>query len=186
MSKQPLPLERLFPELDQIADPALRQSVVDIWNDLWAMSAYEKIEDVRVSLKIDYEQLKHTQGTLRAALACAEIWSDVHGVSFDRDTLIAGALLMDASKVVETEPDSAGGHRASSIGANLPHATYVAHLALSRGVPLEVVHIITCHSPNGGKAPRTPEARLLDWIDQADISAFGFEIWTRKVQHFQP
>jgi hypothetical protein len=186
VSRHPLPLEELFPELAEIGDPTLRQAVVEIWDELWDMSAYEQLEDVRVSLKIDYEQLKHTQGVLRAALACADIWSEVHGAQFDRDTLIAGALLMDASKLVETEPDPAGGHCASSIGANLPHATYVAHLALARGVPLEVVHVITCHSPNGGRAPRTPEAQLLDWIDQADISAFGFEIWTRKVQHFQP
>jgi hypothetical protein len=186
MSRQPLPLDDLFPELGEIADPNLRQAVVEIWDELWAMSAYERIEDVRVSLKINYEQLKHTQGVLRAALACADIWSDVHGARFDRDTLIAGALLMDASKLVETEPDPNGGHRAASLGLHLPHATYVAHLALTRGVPIEVVHVITCHSPNGGKAPRTPEAKLLDWIDQADISAFGHEIWTRKVHHFQP
>jgi hypothetical protein len=186
MSKQRLDLGALFPELMEISDPTLRQSVAEIWDELWTMSAYERLEDVRVSLKIDYEQLKHTQGVLRAALACADVWSEVHGVLLDRDTLIAGALLMDASKLVETEPDPRGGHRASSIGTNLPHATYVAHLALARGVPLDVVHVITCHSPNGGKAPRTLEARLLDWLDQADISAFGFEIWTRKVHHFQP
>lgn len=184
--KHPLELERHFPELNQISEPGLREAVAETWRRLWEMSAYERLEDVPVSLNINYSGLKHAQGIVKGALALAPVWEHVHGVTFNRDHLIAGALLMDVSKLVEYRPRSDGGHQATDLGLALPHATYAAHIALELAVPLPVIHIVTAHSPNGGKAPATPEAQLLDAVDQADIHAFGFEIWTRKVMHYQP
>jgi hypothetical protein len=184
--KEPLELDRHFPEIAQIDDPALREAVAETWRRLWEMSAYEHLEDVPVSLKVDYSGLKHAQAILQGAMALAPVWERVHGVTFNRDHLIAGALLMDVSKLVEYRPRPGRGHEATELGSALPHATYAAHLALELGVPLAVVHIVMAHSPNGGKAPATPEAHLLDAIDQADIHAFGVEIWTRKVMHYQP
>jgi hypothetical protein len=185
MTKKPLDLEALFPELSAIEDRTLHAAVQSIWQELWQMSAYERLEDVPVSLKINYPQIRHSQAIVSVALAAAAVWKNVHDTVVNDDYLVAGALLMDVSKLVETEP-SPDGPRASQVGKHLPHALYAAHLALAHSVPLSVVHIISCHSPNGGKQPMTIEAQLLDWIDQADISAFGFEIWARKVQHFQP
>lgn len=183
--KEPLALATLFPEIDLIRDANLRAAVVKIWERLWEQSEYERVGDVPVSLKIPYPQVKHAQGVVRAALATADVFEAVHGRKFDRDVLIAGALLMDVSKLVETRPSGAG-YAATELGRRLPHATIAAHLALELGVSLAVVHVITAHSPNGGKAPSTPECQLLDWLDQADISAAGHEIWARKVNHFQP
>jgi len=185
-TKQPLDLDALFPELSQIRDVGLREAVVAIWQELWQRSAYQRIDDVPVSSSIDYPQVKHARGVLRAALAVAPIWEEVHGVHFDRDVLIAGALLMDVSKMVESGRDAGGKPAKTEVGRLLPHATLAAHLAMQHGVPLPVVHVITCHSPNGGKAPATHEAELLDSLDQADIAAFGHTIWTRKVMHWQP
>lgn len=185
-AKQPLDLDALFPELALVSDAALRDAIVAIWQRLWEESPHARLEDVPVSTKIDYPQIKHCQAIVKVALAAADALERVHDTRFDRDTLIAAALLMDASKLVETRPGSDGAVVASDLGRLLPHALYAAHLALAHGVPLAVVHVISAHSPNGGKAPVTPEARLLDWVDQLDISAFGHEIWTRKVVHYQP
>lgn len=184
--KETLDLDALFPELALIADGSLRRAVVEIWHELWAMSEYDRLIDVPVSVKIDYPQLRHAQGVVGAAVAVAEVWERVHEVRLDRDVLIAGALLIDVSKLVETRRDPNGKATYTELGRALPHATYAAHAALNRGVRLDVVHCILSHSPNGGKAPHTVEAQILDWLDQADISAFGFDIWTRKVTHFQP
>jgi hypothetical protein len=186
VSKEAINVRALFPELELIGDAALKDSVIEIWEEIWALSEYERLEDVRVSLKIDYPQIKHCQGIVRGAVALAPVWEQVHGVHFDRDVLVAAALLMDVSKLVETKPKSGGGNEQTELGRALPHAVYAAHLALQKGLPLSIVHVLTAHSPNGGKAPNTPEAHLLDWIDQADISAFGFDIWRRKVVHYQP
>jgi hypothetical protein len=185
-AKESLDVAALFPELDRLQDPALRRQVVEIWQELWAMSRYQRLADVPVSTKVDYPQLKHCRGVLTGALALAEAWEPVHGVRLDRDVLIAGALLIDVSKLVETYRDADGAIRYTELGRRLPHATYAAHLALAKGVRLDVIHCILSHSPNGGKAPQTPEAQLLDWLDQADISGFGFDIWSRKVVHYQP
>lgn len=184
--KEKLDLPALFPELDAISDPALRSAVVDIWEDLWARSDYDRLSDVPVSVKIDYPQVKHAQGVAAAALAVVDVWERVHGVRIDRDVLIAGALLIDVSKLVETRRSEDGGIGYTELGKSLPHATFAAHAALERGVRLDVIHCILSHSPNGGKAPNTVEAQILDWLDQADISAFGFHIWARKVTHYQP
>jgi len=183
--KEAIDLDALFPELGQLKDEALRASVVEIWTRLWSESEWERLDDVPVSLKIPFPQRKHAQGVVRVALAAAPIWEELYGCAIDRDILIAGALLLDVSKLVEMRPGADGAER-TEIGKSLPHATYGAHLALQLGVPLSVVHIITAHSPNGGKAPATLECQILDWIDQADISAAGYEIWSRRVHHFQP
>jgi hypothetical protein len=183
--KEVLDVRSLFPEIDRIGDAAIRDAIVAIWEQLWSESAWDHLDDVPVSLKIPYPQRKHTQGVLRVALAATPIWEDLYGQPINRDVLIAGAMLMDVSKLVESQPGD-GGPARTAIGRHLPHAMYTAHLALAHGIPLEVVHIITAHSPNGGKAPATIECQILDWIDQADISAAGFEIWSRRVDHFQP
>ena len=183
--KAPLNLVELIPEVSAIQSADLRSMVEEIWNALWADSLYEDVMDVPVSATIDYPQVKHCQGIVRSALAAASAFEQVHDVTFDRDLLIAGALLMDVGKLVEIKPGPSGPAR-TEIGRLLPHAAYVAHVALAKGAPLELVHIIMCHSPNGGKAPETLECKLLDSLDQADIGVFGFDIWSRKVVHFQP
>lgn len=184
--KQELDLAALFPELALIGDEGLRRAVVAVWEELWAASAYERLEEVPTSTKISYPQVKHCQGIVKGALALAAVWEEVHGTTLDRDVLVAAALLMDVSKLVETEPGPDGRPVASEVGRALPHAVYGAHVALAHGVPLAVAHVMTAHSPNGGKSPGSLEAHLLDWVDQADISGFGFDIWSRRVLHFQP
>lgn len=185
--KKPLDLPKLFPEINAIKDAKLRAAVETIWQEFWAKSEFTRLEDVPVSHKIDYPQIKHAQGILKATLAVAAAWESVHDVKFDRDVLIAGALLMDVSKLIEAKPGKGKekyGH--TEIGDVLPHAFWAAHRALELGVPLPVVHVITSHSPSASKAPVTPECHLLDWIDQADIAASGHHIWARKVYHYQP
>ncbi|MDA8398986.1 MAG: hypothetical protein M0008_02895 [Actinomycetota bacterium] len=185
-TKEGLDVRGLFPEVDLIADEQLRNAVVAVWEELWVQSAYIRLADVPTSTRIPYPQVKHCQGIVKGALAIAEVWESVHGVVLDRDVLVAGALLMDVSKLVETEPGLDQHPVASAIGRALPHAVYGAHTALNHGVPLSVAHIITAHSPNGGKTPGSAEAHLLDWVDQADISGAGYDIWARRVLHYQP
>ncbi len=178
-------LRELFPELDLIGDEGLRAGVEQIYLELWELSDYERVEDVPVMQKAPYPQLKHTQAVLKIALAAAEVAEQVHGTTVDRDVLIAGALLMDVSKFVEYRPGAAG-HERTELGALLPHGTATANIALRLGLPLEVSHIVLAHSPNGGKAPATVEAHILDWLDQLDLDTFGAHLWARKVIHLQP
>ncbi len=178
-------LRVLFPEIELIDELGLRAAVAEIWAELWEQSEYSDLLDVPVSLKCDYSQVKHTQAVTRMALHVADVSAEVHGTVVDRDMLVAGSLLMDVSKVVEYRP-GAGGNERTQLGALLPHGTATANLSLAKGIPLGVVHIVLAHSPNGGKAPSTMEAHILDWLDQLDLNAFGADLWKRHVIHFQP
>lgn len=179
--KERLDLVARFPELDMIKDRALRDAVAKLWDELWEMSEFQNLNDVPISPGKPYPEIKHCQGVLRVALAVAGVLEEVHGVHFDRDILIAGALLMDVGKFVELKPKAGGGVQETELGRALPHALYAAHRALQLGVPLSVVHIITTHSRNQGKPPNTPECALLDWIDQVDLVASGMDSWARKL-----
>lgn len=178
-------LAELVPEIARISDAELRAAVTTIWQQLWEQSEYTELEQVPVSLKVPYPQLRHTQAVARMALAVADVAESVHGATIDRDVLLAGALLMDISKVVEYRPGADGNER-TPLGDLLPHGTATARLALEAGLPLEVVHIVLAHSPNGGKAPATTEAHILDWLDQLDLDTFGAHLWKRHVVHLQP
>lgn len=179
-------LQDLFPQYGQIKDDALRSAVVEVWNELWQQSDYHDLNDVPVSLKITYPQIRHTQAVLEMAILVAGVASKVHGTEIDLDILIAGALLMDVSKFAEYRPEPDSGNWRTQVGALLPHGTVAASLSLAKGLPLEVIHIILSHSPNGGKAPATVEAQMLDWLDQLDLNALGANLWTRNVIHLQP
>lgn len=179
--KERLDLVSLFPELDLITDRVLRDAVAKLWNELWEMSEFQNLKDVPISAGKPYPEIKHCQGVLRVALAVAAVLEEVHGARFDRDILIAGALLMDVGKFVELKPKAGGGVQETDLGRALPHAIYAAHRALELGIPLPVVHIITTHSRNQGKSPNTPECALLDWIDQVDLVASGLDSWARKL-----
>jgi len=176
----------LFPEHDLISDPGVGAAVVRVWKRLWEQSDYTQLAQVPVSLSVDYPQVRHTQAVLRMALATAEIAHLVHDTIIRRDILVAGALLMDVSKLVEYQPGLEGGHQRTELGLMLPHGTYTAHLCLAENIPLDVIHIVMAHSPNGGKAPATIEAHILDWLDQLDLTNFGYDLWKRRVLHYQP
>jgi 23S rRNA maturation-related 3'-5' exoribonuclease YhaM len=177
-------LHELIPEFGLIGDVQLRKIVERIWQQLWERSDYDDIEQVPVSLTVPYPQLRHTQAVVRMALAVADIAAEVHGTKVDRDVLIAGALLMDISKVVEYRPGRDGNER-TPLGDRLPHGTATASLALEAELPLDVIHIVLAHSPNGGKHPSTVEAHILDWLDQLDLNNFGADLWKRHVVHLQ-
>lgn len=185
MAREELVLSRTFPELAEIADDGLRRAVATVWERCWEMSAYERLADVPVALRWDYSNLKHAQAIAKMAVAAAGVFEQVHGVRLQRDHLIAGALLMEVSNLVEFRPKPGGGTEFTEIGSAGTHGWFAANVARDLGVPMPVVHIVLSHSPNSGKAPATPEAQLLHWICQASVSAFRRDAWTRKVMHHQ-
>lgn len=184
MAKARLDVAALVPEIRLIQDAELLWMVERVWQRLWDESAFERLEDVPVSPDTPYPNIRHIQAYVKTAIAVARIYEEVHGTAYNYDHLIAGALLADISKLVEHAP-SGDGYVKTEIGRLLPHASYAGHVALELGAPLEVAHIIMTHSPNAGTAPLTPEAQLFAWLDQADIVGFGYDIWHRKVVHYQ-
>lgn len=172
-------IEELFGELlSQISDTDLREKVVKAWLFACRRGNWKSVGDLK---KIPFTLLIHskgidliehtiavTKGALALARAQIETYSDFpYNINFDR--LIAGGLLHDVGKLLEIEPDGAGGYRKSHGGECVRHPISGAIIAAEVELPFEVVNIIACHSREGEGRPQVVETVF---IHQADFGAF--------------
>jgi len=181
-TKKKLDLRAVFPEVDLIADRALAEKVVAVWQELWDASAWNDIETIPTSLDIPYPHIPHNRCVLAMALAVADAFERFHGVKVDRDVLIAAGLLQDASKLVETRPKADGsGSERTEQGKAYPHAFYAAHVALKHGIPHEICHIIVTHSPTATTFPTSLEGKILYYVDQIDVIGIYKDRWRKDL-----
>jgi hypothetical protein len=172
---------RLFPELDEINDAALRQGVIDIWTEVARECNWSRLEDVPKNLDAERSRrlLDHIRGVTRMALALAEIAKQEHGTPYNRDHLIAACLLHDVSKLVEVEPDPDGQPtgspvlpaRKSAIGEKIQHAVYATHKVFEKKLPLDVAHLVLTHTHASNMRSKSIEAAYLFYADYADSDA---------------
>ncbi len=177
----PIDVAALFPEFVQISDPALRQSVADVWQELWSQSSYTDIGDVPVSPEIPVPTLPHNQCVVRMALAMATEMERTYPIDLNRDYLIASAILQDASKVVEYTTTAAGEVEFTDIGRDYPHAFMASHVAIKKGIPPAVVHILLTHSPQSPKFPLTLEGKILYYADQMSVIGVFKDRWRKEL-----
>lgn len=179
--KQAIDILALYPAVADIKNDALRQAVIDIWQEMWSESAWTAIGEVPTSGEISYPNLPHTQCIVEMALSVADAFESHHKLMVDRDILIAAAVLQDASKVVEYEPDGAGGARHTEIGRNYVHGFWCAHLLAKRNLPHEVAHIVLTHGSAAPRFPSSLEGKILYYIDQLDVIAIHGDRWVKKL-----
>lgn len=180
--KKPIDVEEMFPQIAHIGDSTLRENVEAIWQELWEQSEFTDIATVPTSGAIPYPNLPHSRAILDLCLAAAGVFEEYHGVRTDRDTLIAAAILQDASKVVEYRPTADGkGIEKTDIGETYPHAFWTAMLAQRRGVPQSVIHVILTHTPQATKFPDSLEGKILYYIDQLDVIAIHKDRWKKEL-----
>lgn len=87
-----------------------------------------------------------------------------HGVPFDRDTVIAGALLHDIGKLTEAEyHQGALRHRPGS--ELMRHPLSGALIASKAGLPDPIIHLIAVHSFEGDRSFQTAESAFVRSID---------------------
>ena len=173
-------IRALFPELNQIQDPELRDGVVDIWLDLARETAWERFEDIPKNLKDEKHMtlIGHVQGVTSIAVAMADLVKKLHGVEIDRDLLIASCVLHDISKPLESESNPGGPPTGISLppakitefGAKIQHGVYGAHKIWEKGLPkaLELAHLVITHTRASNTRSKSYEAALLfyaDWVD---------------------
>jgi hypothetical protein len=161
-----------LPELGWIESPHLLAAVAEIWAECWRESDWPRLEDVPKSPlePATFSLVAHTRSVTRQALACAEHARDTYGVGFDRDVLIAAALLHDVSKLVEWTP-AGGGSAQTRRGELIQHAVYAAHKAWEKGLSDDLVHVLITHSDLSAKRPASWEGRLIRTIDLLDSEA---------------
>ena len=160
-------LERIFPELQEIGDPALREGVLKTWGLAlerggWEVSDLKKIP-FTLLIPTKKSLLEHTRRVTQMALAVARARDDVNV-----DHIVAGGLLHDVGKLLEYERQG-NEVKKSRYGELVRHPVSGYALALEAGLPLEVAHIILAHSAEGEKVKRTPEAIIIHHCDFIDF-----------------
>ena len=163
-------VEGLFPELQEIADPDVRQKVIDCWLMALEESQWKCIENMRwIPGKMTViSNVQHCRGVARVGLAMARVLnssSDVApGASVNVDTVVAGGLLHDVGKLLEyTGPSNDTGDKTPLDKRMLHHYTGT-YLAIKAGLSAEIVHCIQAHrEPESFK--RTLEAHIVSWAD---------------------
>ncbi len=176
-------IRALFPEVELIEDPDLREGVVDIWLDLARETDWERFEDIPKNLKEEKHMtlIGHVLGVTRMALAMADIAKRLHGIQVDRDLLIASCILHDISKPLESAPDPGGPPTGTSVppgkitefGEKIQHGVYGAHKIWEKGLPkaLELAHLVITHTRTSNTRSKSYEAALLFYADWADSDA---------------
>jgi hypothetical protein len=121
--------------------------------------------------------IEHTRAVVAGVRAYARAVAAIHDVEIDDQRLLVVALLHDASKLIEYEPDSDGKKQTSEVGRMFPHATLGGFACLSNGLPIDVAHEVVTHTIGCSTRPQSLEGVLLYYVDMAcsDLLRFTAE-----------
>ncbi len=166
--------------LERIGAAPLREQVVKAWVlgcERGGWTTVDQLRNMPFTLLTKTHGIgfvQHTLAVTEGAYGLAKAQEAAYGgklpypVNYDR--LLAGGLLHDVGKLLETEPDGAGGYRKSRRGACLRHPISGTALAVEAGIRDEtVLNTIACHAKEGEGAPKCLETVL---IHQADFATF--------------
>ncbi|ABF41968.1 Putative metal dependent phosphohydrolase [Candidatus Koribacter versatilis Ellin345] len=168
-------LDDLWPEIDWIERPTLREAVAKTW-----LLAFERGPLTPEDLKtIPFTLLvancpttfmEHKRCVVHIANESAKAMQVFMGnaLKIDLDTVIAGAILADVGKLLEYEIKG-GKSQQSERGELLRHPFTGVALALECGVPDAVCHIIAAHAAEGDLVKRSTEAFI---VHHADFMAY--------------
>ncbi len=163
-----------LPHLEQISDDRLRSGVKACFEAAIERGGWTEEEALRIPFTLlipncPVSLVDHTAAVTEIALRSAESVAKMYPrFSYDRDALIAGAILHDVGKFLEyTRTDE--GFVKSDFGKLLRHPFSGAALAYEFGLPPKVVHIIAVHAKEGDSGYRCPEAVI---VNKADFITF--------------
>ena len=165
-------IEKLFPQFLEIKDPSLREKAEAAlllaaerggWNE-------DTIGKCPVTLNwIDcsvtwHEHVGDVTDVCIAAFDAQKKYYERNNVPFDRDTVIAGALLHDIGKLTEFSfKDGAPCH--SDNYQLMRHPLSGALIAHDAGLPDSLVHLIAVHSFEGDRSYQTTESAFVRKLD---------------------
>ncbi len=165
--------------LERIQNPDLREKVVKTWLLACERGGWGGVDELKnmpftlLTKTHGVSFIQHTLAVTEGAYGLARAQEVAYAklpYKIDYDRLLAGGLLHDVGKLVETEKDGAGGYRKSRAGACLRHPISGTALAVEAGIRDEtVLNTIACHAKEGEGAPKCLETVL---IHQADFATF--------------
>ena len=169
-------VERLWPEINWIQSPELREQVTQTWIRALERSPLkpDDLNQIPFTLLVPncpITFMEHKRCVVHIARDSAKAMQAFMGraLPIDIDTVIAGAILADVGKLLEYEIGADGKSRQSERGEALRHPFTGVALALECGVPDSVCHIIAAHAAEGDLVKRTTEALI---VHHADFMAY--------------
>lgn len=171
-------VKRIWPELEWIQDPDLREQVTATWVLAFERSPLrpEDLETIPFTLLIPdcpATFMEHKRCVVHIARRSAEAMEEFLGraLPIDMDTVIAGAILADVGKVLEYETVD-GVAVQSARGKALRHPFTGVAVAMECGLPDEVCHIIATHAAEGNLVTRSTEAWIVHHADFMSYEPF--------------
>lgn len=164
--------ERIFPAFSGIRNQELRMKAEDAMRAAMEAGGWDgqTIQLCPVTLNwedCDVSWVEHVRDVTELCLEEFDVLEKYyrrHGVRFDRDLVLAGALLHDIGKLTEfVLRDGKAVH-----GENyqlMRHPLSGAVIAARAGLPDELVHLIAVHSFEGEKSYQTAESEFVRSID---------------------
>jgi putative nucleotidyltransferase with HDIG domain len=169
-------IQRLWPEIEWISNPQLRQQVTETWIKGFERSPLQPDDLNRIPFTLLVPNcpitfMEHKRCVVHIARDSGEAMQKFMGraLPIDLDVVIAGAILADVGKLLEYELGPDGKSRQSERGEALRHPFTGVALALECGVPDAVCHIIAAHAAEGDLVKRSTEAFV---VHHADFMAF--------------
>jgi putative nucleotidyltransferase with HDIG domain len=182
-------IEELFhDQLSSIENESTRKQTIATWVEAAKQGGWKSVEDLKampftlLAKTHGISLVEHTIAVTEGALALADAQESAYSTmpyKVNMDRLIAGGLLHDVGKLLETEKDEKGGFRKSLKGMYARHPISGAILAAKCGLPEDIVNTIACHAKEGEGAPKVLETVL---IHQADFATFDPLVMMEKGQ----
>jgi len=170
-------VKNLWPELEWIKNPELREKTAKTWELALERSVLKPEDLERIpftllcgpDLKVSF--MAHKRCVVHVAKESGDKMNQFFGTNLpvNMDVLIAGAILADVGKLLEYELDKNGNAIQGKYGQYLRHPFSGVSLAEECGVPPEVCHIIAAHAHEGDLVTRTTEAYI---VHHADFMTF--------------
>lgn len=167
-----------LPEIQEIKDKDLRNKVIDAWTLALFETEYASLEDMvgaadvdRTPLEGSSSQATHMRAVARMCIALVDAFeTSVGSLHLDRDHMLAAALLHDVGKPYEWSAKNRIRWRSDIPNYGFPglrHPIYGAHIAISVGLPEDIVHAIAAHCVEGNSISRNLEATIAFICDYA-------------------
>jgi putative nucleotidyltransferase with HDIG domain len=178
-------LIEVFPEIEQIENRELRSKVIKVWEDAMDLGGweFEDLEEMPFTLlePTEISFAEHVRVVCRLSLAIEAVLQETYAdrYAFDRDTLIAGALLADVGKLLEFISDE-DAYTWSEVYDHLRHPFTGVGLCYKHELPLAVMHIVATHSWEGDRFQRRPESIIFHHADFIDFDLTKFAASKRK------
>lgn len=165
-------LRVLFPAFDEIGDAQLKEKSLEAMLLAFEKGGWTEDTIALCPVTLNWENcqvswIEHVNDVVNTCITQYEATAKYYarnGVSFERDIVVAGALLHDIGKLTEFRyKDGKLGH---GEGFELMrHPLSGALLASKAGLPDKIVHLIATHSFEGNASYQTAESKFVRTLD---------------------